>query len=42
MQAVEMELREKFIQNRPPKSNILSDHLDAEALEWFEALRRQK
>ncbi|MDO4531032.1 MAG: NYN domain-containing protein [Bacillota bacterium] len=42
VQAVETELRARFIQNRPPKNNILSDHLDAEALEWFEALRRQK
>ncbi|MBR2852137.1 MAG: NYN domain-containing protein, partial [Anaerotignum sp.] len=26
VQAVEMELREKFIENRPPKNNILADH----------------
>ena len=42
VQAVETELREKFIENRPPKNNILADHLDEEALAWFEALRRQK
>ena len=42
VQAVEMELREKFIENRPSKNNILADHLDEEALAWFEALRRQK
>jgi hypothetical protein len=42
VQAVETELREKFIENRPPKNNILADHLDEESLAWFEALRRQK
>lgn len=42
VQAVEAELREKFIQNRPPKNNILADHLDEESLAWFENLRRQK
>lgn len=42
VQAVETELREKFIENRTPKNNILADHLDEEALAWFEALRRQK
>ena len=35
-------LREKFINNRPAKNNLLSDHLDTEALEWIEALRREK
>ncbi|MBR5268971.1 MAG: NYN domain-containing protein, partial [Anaerotignum sp.] len=42
VQAVETELRERFIENRPPKNNILADHLDEESLAWFEALRRQK
>ena len=42
VQAVETELRQKFIENRPPKNNILADHLDEEALTWLEALRRQK
>lgn len=42
VQAVETELRERFIENRPPKNNILADHLDEEALTWLEALRRQK
>ena len=42
VQAVETELREKFIENRSPKNNILADHLDEESLAWFEALRRQK
>ena len=40
--AAETELRERFIRNRPPKSNILADHLDEEALAWFEELRRNK
>ena len=38
----EREIREKFIQNRPPKNNILADHLDQESLEWLEEMRRQK
>ena len=42
VQAVETELRERFIENRPPKNNILADHLDEESLAWFEALRRKK
>lgn len=42
VQAVEMELREKFIENRPPKNNMLADHLDKEALEWLETMRRKK
>ena len=40
--AAETELRERFIRNRPPKNNILADHLDEEALAWFEELRRKK
>lgn len=42
VRTAETEVRERFIQNRPPKNNILADHLDAEALEWLEALRRKK
>lgn len=42
VRAAERELREKFIENRPPKNNILADHLDEESLAWFEALRRKK
>ena len=40
--AAETELRERFIRNRPPKNNILADHLDEEVLAWFEELRRKK
>ena len=40
--AVEAELRERFIQNRPPKNNILSEHLEAAELAWLEDLRRKK
>ncbi len=40
--AAEAELRERFIQNRPPKNNILSEHLEAEELAWLEDLRRKK
>lgn len=39
---VEQELRERYIEKRPPKNNMLADHLDEEALEWLEALRRKK
>lgn len=42
VQQVQSDLRTRFIENRPPKNNILADHLDAETLAWFEALRRQK
>jgi hypothetical protein len=42
VRGIEKELREKFIEKRPPKNNLLSDHLDADALEWLEAMRRQK
>lgn len=42
VQQVERELREKYIEKRPPKNNMLADHLDKEALEWLEALRRKK
>lgn len=38
----ERSIRERFIENRPPKNNMLADHLDREALEWIEALRRKK
>ena len=39
---VEQELRTQYIENRPPKNNILADHLDEGSLAWLEALRRQK
>lgn len=42
VQGVEKQLRENFIENRPPKNNMLMDHLDEEAMEWLEALRRKK
>ena len=42
VQQMEHELREKYIEKRPPKNNMLADHLDEEALEWLEALRRRK
>ena len=38
----EKNIRTKYIENRPPKNNILADNIDKEALEWIEALRRQK
>lgn len=42
IRGVEKDLRERFIENRPPKNNLLSEQLDAEALEWLEAMRRKK
>ena len=38
----ETELRRQYIENRPPKNNMLADNLDEEALNWLENLRRQK
>lgn len=40
--AVEQQLREQYIENRPAKNNMLADHLDEEALAWLEDLRRKK
>ena len=40
--SAEKNIRQKYIENRPPKNNILADNIDKEALEWIEALRRQK
>ncbi len=42
VQGVEKTIREKFIQKRPPKNNLLADNIDKEALEWIEELRRKK
>ena len=42
IKGIERELREKFIENKPPKNNLLEHHLDADALEFLEDLRRQK
>lgn len=40
--AEKKEIRKKYIENRPPKNNLLADNIDKEALDWIEALRRQK
>lgn len=40
--AEEKRLREEYIEKRPVKNNLLSDHLDEESLEWLEALRRKR
>ncbi len=39
---MQKELRKQYIENKPPKNNMLSDHLDAESLAFLEALRRTK
>lgn len=40
--AEQKEIRKKYIENKPPKNNLLSDNIDKDALDWIEALRRQK
>ena len=40
--AEKKEIRKKYIENMPPKNNLLSDNIDKDALDWIEALRRQK
>lgn len=40
--AEQKEIRKKYIENRPPKNNLLADNIDKDALDWIEALRRQK
>lgn len=42
VQGAEKKLRERYVEKRPPKNNLLSDNIDAEALAFIEALRRQK
>lgn len=37
----EKKMREKYIERKPPKNNLLADNIDKEALEWIEALRRK-
>ena len=39
--ASEQRLREQYINKRPPKNNMLADHLDSETLAWLEKMRRQ-
>ena len=36
------EIRKKYIENKPPKNNLLADNIDKDALDFIEALRRQK
>ncbi len=36
------EIRKKYIENKPPKNNLLADNIDKDALDWIEALRKQK
>lgn len=42
VKGIEKKIRTKYIENRPPKNNMLADNLDSETLEWFEKMRRQK
>lgn len=39
---VEKHIREKYINNKPPKNNLLVDNLDKETAEWIEKMRKQK
>ena len=36
------EIRKKYIEKKPPKNNLLADNIDKDALDFIEALRRQK
>lgn len=38
----EKKIRKSYIENRPPKNNMLGDLLDEEALAWLEEMRRKK
>ena len=38
----EKEMRREFIENRPPKNNLLMDNLDDNAKEWMEKMRLKK
>lgn len=42
VKGIEKNIREKYVQKRPPKNNMLADNIDKEALEWIEKLRRTK
>jgi predicted RNA-binding protein with PIN domain len=42
VKGVEKTIRERYIEKRPPKNNMLADNIDKEALEWIEKLRRTK
>jgi len=42
IQGAEIALRQKYVENRPTKNNLLSDNIDEDALAFIEALRRQK
>ena len=42
IEGVNHQLREKFIDNKPPKSNLLMDNLDVETQKLFEQMRRAK
>lgn len=39
--SMERTIREKYIEKRPPKNNLLADNLDKETREWIEKMRRQ-
>lgn len=42
IKGVETSIREKYINKRPPKSNLLTDNVDEKTREWIEMMRRQK
>ena len=39
---VENTIRNDYIENKPPKNNMLADHLDEETRQWMEQMRRSK
>ena len=42
IKGVETSIREKYINKRPPKNNLLTDNVDEKTREWIEMMRRQK
>lgn len=38
----EKTIREEYIENRPPKNNLIKDNLDPKTREWMEKMRRSR
>lgn len=42
VKGIENTIRERYINKRPPKNNLLTDNVDEETRQWIEMMRRQK
>ena len=42
VKGIENTIRERYINTRPPKNNLLTDNVDEETRQWIEMMRRQK